>query len=191
MVDDVSIGVVVQWLFENVTVDHTIHAVFTQETFTATFGVTASDGTEITDASITFNGELFEPGVYQFASLIPGQYDYTIERQGFFPDTGSLEIIDADVVVSVVLQTDDTSVSDLVALFQVYPNPASDWLMITAGQNITMLEIYDIKGIRVLQNYPDNERYSFQVSALPAGLYLLKVYQADGVSRSQRIVIYR
>lgn len=67
--------------------------------------------------------------------------------------------------------------------FQVYPNPATDLLQIRSGTldtTITALEVYYMSGKCILHPaLPPQAQQSIDVSALPSGVYLLKIYSAD------------
>jgi hypothetical protein len=58
--------------------------------------------------------------------------------------------------------------------FNVYPNPARDFIMIeaTAAKHAT-IRLFNMQGVLV-QSAEANGRYRMQTDALPAGMYLLK-----------------
>lgn len=67
----------------------------------------------------------------------------------------------------------------------VYPNPASDYLVVKTRENIriTDVEIYDVKGTLVRTENGLN-KFSHQINAInnfPAGLYLIKVTTDQGI----------
>lgn len=94
----------------NVTTPHGDVAVYTVTVdvqpwdLKVTFIVLDEENNPIGDAVITFNGVTNVAGDYQFAGLSPGDYDYTVELDGFITQTGQVEIIDQDVTVTVVLE---------------------------------------------------------------------------------------
>lgn len=71
-------------------------------TFELAFTVTQSGGDAITDAVISIDGVAFGAGVYQF-DLVPGTYDYSVEKAGFNIVNGQVVITDADVTENVSL----------------------------------------------------------------------------------------
>jgi len=81
--------------------------------------------------------------------------------------------------VSTTLQFSTLSTPDYTAhlenLFTIYPNPVKDQLNInfTGSVNITITEIYDMTGRQVL--YGKINKNTINVSALPAGIYILKI----------------
>lgn len=66
----------------------------------------------------------------------------------------------------------------------LYPNPASSQLTIAAGgYAITKAEVYDLNGRPVqLATTTQNGSLTADVSALAAGVYMVKLYSADGVA---------
>ncbi len=71
-----------------------------------------------------------------------------------------------------------------------YPNPVSDRLYLNPGKpgNVRSIQLYNASGIEVKVT-PDATKESLDVSHLPAGVYLLKVDGANGVSETFRVVI--
>jgi len=61
----------------------------------------------------------------------------------------------------------------------IYPNPASTELTIAASTNITSLVISSLTGQTVYQNRPGTESLQINISALPAGMYFIKVNDTE------------
>ena len=86
----------------------------------------------------------------------------------------------------------DMSYFDVTALkennqtvsFRVYPNPVEGELRIQT-ESFGKAEIYSITGQKLMESVVD----TFSVSALPMGVYLLKVYDLEGHGEMQRIVV--
>jgi hypothetical protein len=70
------------------------------------------------------------------------------------------------------------------ANFKVYPVPAENEILIQA-EGFQKAEIYSITGQKLMESNVN----AFNVSALSQGVYLLKVYDLDGNSETQRIVV--
>ena len=68
--------------------------------------------------------------------------------------------------------------------FVIYPNPATDFLMIQNKQKITLdsIEIYNVTGQRVLVVPNAKGLEKFDVSGLKTGSYFLKIYSEKGTS---------
>jgi hypothetical protein len=74
-------------------------------------------------------------------------------------------------------------------MVSVYPNPANQKLNVVFSStgSATSLELVDITG-RVCLFLEVNQTQSIDVSQLPAGTYLLRLVNANGISH-QRIII--
>lgn len=72
--------------------------------YSITFEVTDSNGNDISDASITFDGTTYPAGIYLFENVLPGTYNYSVSRSGYATYDGSVTIIDQNITVDVVMQ---------------------------------------------------------------------------------------
>lgn len=70
------------------------------------------------------------------------------------------------------------------ANFKVYPVPAEDKIFIQA-ESFQKAEIYNLTGQKLMESVQE----TMNVSQLASGVYLLKVYNLDGNSQAQRIVV--
>jgi hypothetical protein len=71
----------------------------------------------------------------------------------------------------------------------VYPNPASDEIFISAEDRITKVLITDVLGNTLIEERNPSQKIS--VSALPNGLYLLRMTNSKGHSSVQKLIISR
>ncbi|MCB0755358.1 MAG: M28 family peptidase, partial [Flavobacteriales bacterium] len=77
------------------------------------------------------------------------------------------------------------------AEWRIYPNPTNGLLNISLDGNTATcnLEIVDMKGAAVLQTTVIGSRHSVDVSALPKGMYTLRMTSADGAVDISRPLI--
>ena len=80
--------------------------------------------------------------------------------------------------------TDESGIENIVAnKMSIYPNPVKDEIFIQSELQIKKVEIYDISGCHVetlhLTSLPQNEAQTINVSALPRGIYMVKVSVND------------
>lgn len=148
--------------------------------YTASFMVEDQDGVAVENAVIVLDGIANEPGDYVFENLLPGSYDYTAEAEGYHSAVGSVEITNADVVVIVELEL-IVSVNEWSKdSFTLYPNPASDYVMLS---NITDLDtriiISDINGRIVLDIQPESDDNRLNLEHLDEGIYLIRMMTRD------------
>mgnify|MGYP001165401367 FL=1 len=73
------------------------------------------------------------------------------------------------------LSTSNVSISDV----SVYPNPAKDFVNISAGEKIDSATIYDLTGRIVKRSNPNKEIFNFNISDLSNGVYLVKLNAGD------------
>ena len=65
--------------------------------------------------------------------------------------------------------------------FSSYPNPATDYLYITAAKNIEKIEVYNLLGKQVLRENISSRTKQVNVSNLSDGIYIMKAYIEDAV----------
>lgn len=71
---------------------------------------------------------------------------------------------------------------------KLFPNPASDFIHISAPNTFDILEITNINGARQSLNYKSKTNYKLDMSSFPAGVYLLKTV-SDGVVHTHKLVL--
>lgn len=99
-----------------------------------------------------------------------------------FGATNTLQI-DNVTVTKVVL-----SVQDLEKFnFKFYPNPAKDFINISADKNIDKVEIYNVLGQKVENRVLNSNNNSVNVSNLAKGTYVLKAFM-DGSEGSYKFI---
>ena len=89
----------------SITQDRTINVILmpvTPPTYTVTFNVNDEYGEPVTHAVITFAGIVNPPGNYVFPGLSSGTYSYWVEKEGYHPATGSVNV-NANLNVPVTL----------------------------------------------------------------------------------------
>lgn len=76
---------------------------------------------------------------------------------------------------------------------QVYPNPASDYLHVKMDRRTenTKLEIFDMTGRKLISNELANKESDIPVTSLPAGLYIVRIHNAEGYQLSKKIEVAR
>ena len=73
------------------------------------------------------------------------------------------------------LSTSKISLSDV----SIYPNPAKDFVNISAAEKIDLIRIYDLTGRVVLQSTPNREKLNINVTDFSKGVYLVKLNAGD------------
>ncbi len=172
--------------------DVTLVAHFVGDTYTLTFDIRDENGAAIEDAIITLDEETFDPGVYVFHDLSPGDYFYAVARDGYEGEEGAANITDADKTIIVTLSEDDTHTCELMqAETKIYPNPATSFLTLEfAGRQQAELTMVNLLGQKVYHNHVHHDNHTINLIGLPAGLYYLQITTNDGV-KSRAVQINR
>jgi hypothetical protein len=194
LVDGVNAGPVTSYTFDNIQSDHTLEASFYMPAFLLVFNITDENDQPITDAVVDLNGLMNEAGNYSFYELIAGSYPYTVSKEGYFPRQGNVTIIDQDLLETVVMQTDDTSLAEWNKNnknnLHIYPNPARSHLHIKAETNITQVQLINITGAIVREIFTSENELVVNVSSLQPGLYVIRAQTPKG-SHEQKIQVLR
>lgn len=74
-----------------------------------------------------------------------------------------------------------------MSLLTVYPNPASEKLMVESQFVVNQYDIYNVNGAMILSKTVNGKSFEINVSELPAGTYLIKM-TADGMVQTKRFV---
>jgi len=148
----------------------------TPPSFTVTFDITDADGQSVDQAVITLEDFQNEAGDYVFEDIANGNYSYTVEKPGFYTETGELAVEGDDVLVKVLLGQDDVGIPRTeITGASVYPNPAASTIFIQSQQTIQSIHLSDINGRKVIEVRPQSENHSLDVSHIPAGFYILRL----------------
>jgi hypothetical protein len=161
---------------------------------------TVANGKEqlIDDASITIDSEKYEPGAYFIPGLRTGQYNYTVSKDGYFNVPGTLEILNSNIAIHVVLIKDDTGAEDLerTGKYIIYPIPASEQVTIELSETSgdTTIDLLSPHGKlierRLIQGGGRNHVVvRFETGELPPGMYYIKLMSGSVVS-IEKIILY-
>ncbi|KMQ67623.1 hypothetical protein ACM39_12230 [Chryseobacterium sp. FH2] len=69
-----------------------------------------------------------------------------------------------------------------------YPNPVKDILTISANQNITSVEVYNMMGQQILTKKSDSKEISLDLINISSGNYLVKLTYKNGSSKTIKII---
>ncbi len=74
---------------------------------------------------------------------------------------------------------------------RLYPNPASDFIDFVSDENIRELELFNLTGQKVYGIEVNVNNYKLDVSAIPEGIYMVRLTSVHGHTFKTRIVIAR
>jgi plastocyanin len=110
---------------------------------------------------------------YQFTFTVPGEYDYHCDSQGHSATQfGSITVLGGNSIGE----------SEALEAVRVYPQPATDVLMVEVGPRIiTQVEVLSIDG-RTIAIHPNSSGtpLGVPVSDLPAGNYIVRLIGDSG-----------
>ncbi len=158
--------------------DVTEYLKFVRVTYTVSFSVT-KDNVAVDGATVVLGniGTEFtnSSGQAVFSAIEPQNgIDYTVSLDGFDDITGTVDVVDSDVPVSVNFNTVGIENPAEALTLRVYPVPASDIIHIE-GINTERAFIYNIRGELVLEQDVAISENTMDISSLNEGLYFLSI----------------
>lgn len=158
--------------------------------YTLTFVIENEDGEYINDAIITLNDIEYDAGSYVFADLSPGNYLYSVDKDGYESYQGEVVIVDQDITEIVVLNPIETFtpfVRD--PEITIYPNPVSSILFVNSPDvQISSTTMLDMLGRIVYETAVNDFRHEINVSGLKNGIYFLRINAGSEII-TQRIQV--
>lgn len=141
---------------------------------------------ELADGSsgYTLDSTLDEWMEGEFSFIVPD--GLTVGRLQFFKGDNN-KPLNLD---NVVVQLENTaSVRDLKRFdYNYYPNPATDFVRLSANEKIDAVEVYNLNGRKVLSEVGTNNSLDISVSSLNAGVYILKT-QIGNATGTHKLII--
>ncbi|MBX3042724.1 MAG: carboxypeptidase regulatory-like domain-containing protein [Candidatus Kapabacteria bacterium] len=145
--------------------------------------------------NVTHSLSTDEFGKFELNNVAEGTYTLVLDKIGYQGSKTEITIGDGNVVEKDMEMSpvDVTSVNDEITFgFEVYPNPATDFVNVQIEQVNTESRIilYNNTGIEVLRlNALTGNIQSINTSELPAGSYFLKVLNGNDYSIKPIIII--
>lgn len=131
--------------------------------------------------------------VYENGNAVLGEYKHRLANGQYEPVDGEIEMAygynqDKKTFYGSVAEMtyfDVTQVNENVAVnFKVYPVPAENEIFIQS-KGFQKAEIYSLIGQKLMES----QQEKMNVGTLSSGVYLLKVYDQEGTSETQRIMV--
>ncbi|WP_232623055.1 PKD domain-containing protein [Pareuzebyella sediminis] len=208
LVDNVSLGVIENYTFTNVTESHSIHIIFTQIGNEPPVAVASSSLNEgPAPLSVNFDGSASSDDV--------GIVEYTWDfGDGSAIETGvtTTHVYTAVGVYSAILSVEDSegiTTTDILQItvvepdgpvdpeddFVLFPNPASELVELVFAEpiDVRVISIFDLQGkllesINQEQLQPGNV-YTIDVASLSAGVYVVAAYDVNGKSYERKMLV--
>ncbi len=166
--------------------------------FDVAFTVNNGKSQSIDDAAITINNEKYEPGTYFIPGMRTGQYNYTVSRDGYFTVPGTLEILNSNIAIHVILEKDYTGAGNFerTGNYIIYPIPASEHITIELSETTleTIIDLLSPHGKLIDRKVVagsggQQATVRFETGKLPPGMYYIKLVSGQLVS-IEKIILY-
>lgn len=157
------------------------------------FGVAISttSGEAFQDFEIVWEAELS-------AKLTGDWYDFNVDLRAYQGQDIYVAIVHFNCYNQFSINVDDVTLhrvfdptvgvsENASVMCSVYPNPATEVIMVNSGNTVNHYEVYTITGAMVMSKPVDEKSFSVNVSELPTGTYLLKL-TSEGMVQTQRFV---
>ena len=157
------------------------------------FGVAVSttDGAVAEDFEIVWESELTAKTAGQW-------YEYNIDLRAYqgqdiyvsivhFNCTNQFSINIDDIMLYRVYDPTLSVEENSISMVTVYPNPASEKLMVESEVVVNQYDIYTITGAMILSKPVDAKSFEINVSELPAGTYFVTL-TSEGMVQTKRFV---
>lgn len=127
-----------------------------------------------------------EDGETTFTGYLPGTFGYTILKDGYYLQSGEVEVIDENVVVDIELLIDglfENSNKD----FKIFPNPGNGLMYLNLTTIPDRIEVYDALGSKLFDIKTKQFDVELDIRAFPNGVYILNVVYEDEIY-SQKLI---
>jgi len=112
--------------------------------------------------------------------FIDGIPNATAKEDGFY----IFRDVSRNHTIIVTFRASATGIEDVRSQgISIFPNPAKDKIFIQSELQIRKVEVYSLTGALLMSD--NNFNGEISVSALPKGIYLLRVYTDNGVTVSK------
>ena len=134
-----------------------------------------------------------ENGFYEFKDLNFGTYYISVEKPGFYCDDILVELTeDLQLSDGNNFTINQTSISKLEnydnIITNIFPNPASDYIIFNNYNNCSDYEIIDLQGKLILFGELTQDQNHIKLSQMESGIYVLRLSGVNGNSSIKLIV---
>lgn len=85
------------------------------------------------------------------------------------------------------ISTSVVAINQTQNLFQVYPNPAKDFIVIEGNDNLSSISIFDLSGKEMIKQIISNGT-PISVASLPVGMYVIQINSASSTQIKKLII---
>ncbi len=159
------------------------------------FNIKDDQQNAISDAVVTFDGNIHEPGDYVMLGVDNGMFPYTIEKEGYNSYSGNVLVSNDDVVVDIALTAVGTGMNSFAAeSISVYPNPSEGEFQVLLNGNFEKTDMFitnyqgQVIEKTVIDNISGEHIFNINISEYSAGIYYLRISNGEN-SYIKKIII--
>ncbi len=128
-----------------------------------------------------------EDGEATFTGYLPGDYGYVVIKDGYFLESGDVEVIDDNVTVEINLLM--TGISDIASqYFRIYPNPGNGLINLEMAAIPDHIQIFNAFGTKLFDLKPNQLNVKLDLQQFYIGIYILNLVYGDDIY-SQKLII--
>jgi hypothetical protein len=155
--------------------------------YTVTFNVIDENDAPVTDAVLTFDGITLAAGTYVVEDVNAGNYDYSIEKAGYYTRSGQVAVTD-EVAVNIVLVPEDANAVSSFPWTEGFEGetfPPADWSHYALGEGTWAITATANSGTKAAwHNFTTGEADSWlitpQIQIGEEDNLLMKFFQRNG-----------
>ena len=159
----------------------TIKIIQGNPTYTVTFNIIDGGGAPVEGATIEFDGTVLDGYTVQVPN---GNYDYTVTKEGYEVETGSVEVNGADKIVTVELKVGINS--KFIPNFVLTPNPFTNEISISNTAFVKSVQIMNLAGQTVKGISLSGK--SIFTGELSSGVYFVVIENITGEKSVHKMV---
>jgi hypothetical protein len=140
--------------------------------YNVSFDINDAANNRITDATIIFDGYKLAKNQMEMSLVMPGYYNYSVEKEGYNIIEGGVNVIDEDEKVKITLTIVSID-NNLISNINLYPNPFEDIIYLNGKFSlIKKVYINNMLG-QMIKEINLEGKSSFSTENLPKGVYLM------------------
>lgn len=154
--------------------------------YTVTFTITDDNANAISGALITLSGygvmSTATDGVAAFTDVKPADnIIYNITKTGYGDSINVLNVVDADVNLTVALVSTSTNAGlNSAGIIEIYPNPASDYVSVKLQMNSGRIAVYDLTGKAIMTEDVISNIMKLDFTNQNPGVYMMNIWDEKG-----------
>lgn len=158
------------------------------EQYTVTGKVTNSNGTEIEDANIIFEGygqyevSTDVNGDFSINNVYEGEYGLTVIADGYqvYEEDGINVFDDLDLGIIEIITTSNTNINNDYKI-SIYPNPSSEFVNLRSTSVIEKVQLTDFSGKLLYSAEVDSPEHKINIESISSGVYILQITDKEGI----------